>query len=167
MHQETWVPIAFFSRILTTAEQKYSAFDRELLAAYSAIRHFLEAKQFTLYTDHKPLIFALSSTTERSPRLTRHLSFIAEFSSDIQYIKDKHNVVADTLSRINATLFPDLDFTALAADQATSVKIKAYRTAVSNLSLEDITFENFSLLCDVSQGYPRPILPREWTYRAF
>ena len=33
-------PLAFFSRKLTSAEQNYSAFDRELLAAFSAVWHF-------------------------------------------------------------------------------------------------------------------------------
>lgn len=56
-----WEPLAFFSRRLSPAESKYSAFDRELLAVYFAIRqfrHMLEARTFTVYTDHKPLIFA-------------------------------------------------------------------------------------------------------------
>ena len=35
-----WSPIAFFSRKLSDSEKKYSAFDRELLASYSAIKHF-------------------------------------------------------------------------------------------------------------------------------
>ena len=42
-------PLGFFSRKLYTAEQKYSAFDRELLAVYAAIRHFrwaLEGRRF-------------------------------------------------------------------------------------------------------------------------
>ena len=85
-----WVPLAFFSRKLSTTEKKYSAFDRELLSAYQAVKHFrhyIEAKPFTLYTDHKPLTYALASTAERSPRQARHLSFIAEFTSDIQYIR--------------------------------------------------------------------------------
>ncbi|GFO47460.1 Gag Pol polyprotein [Plakobranchus ocellatus] len=62
----SWVPFAFFSRKLSDSEKKYSAFDRELLASYSAVRHFrhfLEGRPFTLYTDHKPLIFALSGFT--------------------------------------------------------------------------------------------------------
>ena len=37
LHQGIWVPIAFFSQILTTVERKYSAFDRELLAAYMVL----------------------------------------------------------------------------------------------------------------------------------
>ena len=35
-----WKPISFFSKKLTPAELNYSAFDRELLAAYLAVRHF-------------------------------------------------------------------------------------------------------------------------------
>ncbi|GFN92679.1 Pol polyprotein, partial [Plakobranchus ocellatus] len=35
---QSWVPLAFFSRKLSDAEKKYSAFDRELLASYSAIQ---------------------------------------------------------------------------------------------------------------------------------
>ena len=170
MHKGTGVPIAFFSQKLTAAESKYSAFDRELLAAYSAVRHFryfVEARPFTIYTDHKPLTFALASTAERSPRQTRHLSFIAEFTSDLQHIKGKFNVVADALSRINAVTGPTIDFRQLATDQATSPEIAAYRTAISNLSLQDVLYENISLLCDVSLGKPRPVFPREWTYRVF
>ncbi|GFU76554.1 retrovirus-related Pol polyprotein from transposon 17.6 [Trichonephila clavipes] len=54
-------PLAFFSRKLTSSEKSYSAYDRELLAIYSAIRHFrymLEARDFTVFTDHKPLTYA-------------------------------------------------------------------------------------------------------------
>ena len=54
-------PIAFFS---TPAERKYSAFDRELLAIFVAVKHFrhyLEGRAFTIFTDHKPLIYAFSS----------------------------------------------------------------------------------------------------------
>ena len=36
---------------------------------------------------------------DRSPRQTHHLSFIAEFSSDIRHVSGAANVVADALSR--------------------------------------------------------------------
>ena len=60
--QGSWSLLAFFSKKLSSAESKYSAFDRELLAAYSAVCHFrflLEGQQFTLFTDHKPLTHTL------------------------------------------------------------------------------------------------------------
>ena len=52
-------PLGFFSRKLNTAEQKYSAFDRELLAVYAAIRHFKWAIKEDAST--------CSQTTSRSP----------------------------------------------------------------------------------------------------
>ena len=57
-----WCPLAYFSRKLSSTEQRYSTFDRELLAIYCAIRHFrhfLEAREFHMLTDHKPLIYSL------------------------------------------------------------------------------------------------------------
>ena len=35
-----WCPLSFFSRKLSPTEQRYSTFDRELLAVYCTIRHF-------------------------------------------------------------------------------------------------------------------------------
>ena len=35
----SWRPVAFFSKGLTAAQRKYSAFDRELLAIYASIKH--------------------------------------------------------------------------------------------------------------------------------
>ena len=79
----TWAPVAFFSRKLKVAEKKYSAFDRELLAIYLAIkhwRHFLEGRAFHVLTDQKPLTFALASTAERSPRQTTQLSYPVSYT---------------------------------------------------------------------------------------
>ncbi|GBM57544.1 hypothetical protein AVEN_97656-1 [Araneus ventricosus] len=62
-----WKPLAFFSRKLTPAEQRYSVYDRELLAVYASVRHFsfmLEGHNFTICTDHKPLIYALPQKHE-------------------------------------------------------------------------------------------------------
>jgi cleavage and polyadenylation specificity factor subunit 1 len=165
-----WVPIAFFSRKLSPAEQKYSAFDRELLAAFSAIkhfRHFVEGRSFILFTDHKPLTYAFSNDVDRSPRQTRHLSFIAEFTTDVQHVKGKFNVVADALSRMYAVALPTIDYQALARDQAASEEVAAYKTAVTGLVFEYLTFQGAPVLCDVSTGTPRPVIPREWTRPVF
>jgi hypothetical protein len=35
-----WRPLGFFSRELTDSESRYSTFDRKLLAARAAIKHF-------------------------------------------------------------------------------------------------------------------------------
>ena len=64
----TWRPIAFFSKTLKPQETRYSTFDRKLLAVYLAIKHslhFIEGQQFHVLTDHKPLIFALQSRSNK------------------------------------------------------------------------------------------------------
>ena len=67
----------------------YSAFDRKLLALYAAIR-----------SDHKQLTFALHRQSDAwSARQQRHLSYVAEYTSDIRHVAGKENVVADCLSR--------------------------------------------------------------------
>ena len=201
LHGDSWVPIAFFSRKLSETEKKYSAFDRELLAAYNAIKHFhhfLEGHLFTLYTDHRPLTTALTSKSDRSPHQTRQLSYIAEFTTDIRHIKGQFNVVADTLSIINTISFeqnaedakrgcisetklahqsnitnstlqnlPLGDFERLACDQKQSGEMSMYRNASTGLILHDVQIGKSTVLCDISTGTPRPILPTSWTKPVF
>ena len=99
----SWRPLGFFSAKLETAQLKYSAFDRELFAIFSSIRHFrhqLEGRRFTIWTDHKPLTFALSRVSDMwTARQQRQLSYIAEFTADIVHVPGKLNLVADLMSR--------------------------------------------------------------------
>ena len=101
---DQWCPVAFFSKKLKPAETKYSTFDRELLPVYLAIkrfRHFVEGRQFSITTDHKPLTFALfTKSSKLTPHQIRHLDYIAQFTTDIRYTKGSNNPVADALSRI-------------------------------------------------------------------
>ena len=117
-------PLAFFSCQLKPAERRYCTFDLELLAIYLSVRHFphqLERRHFVIYTDHKPLTFALSSKTDKhSPRTFRHLDYISQFTSDIRHIPGTENVPADALSRlpVSSILMPSsIDLTAMAQDQ--------------------------------------------------
>ena len=163
-----WCPIAFFSRKLTNAMRKYSSSDRELLAIFLSVKHFrhhIEGHQFTIFTDHKPLTFAFASAVERSPHQTRHMSFISEFSTDVRHVSGKDNVVADALSRtdIASVFLPTIDYHQMAADQATSDEIAAYKTSITCLRFDNVQFNDCTILYDVSMGKLRPIVPREWT----
>ena len=104
---EEWLPVSFYSKKLQGAATRYSTFCRELLAIYEAIKHFghvLEGRHFHVYTDYRPLTFAIRrSSQQHSPRQLRHLSFIAEFTMDIRYVKGTDNAVADALSRCHST----------------------------------------------------------------
>jgi hypothetical protein len=77
-------------------------FDQELLAALADIRHFrhsLEGRAFQMWTDHRPLVTAITHVSEPwSARQQRHLAAIAEFTSDLRYVPGLANVVADALS---------------------------------------------------------------------
>ena len=56
-----WRPLAFFSAKLSATQQRYSAFDRELLGVFLALRHFrfeLEGRKFHILTDHIPLVYS-------------------------------------------------------------------------------------------------------------
>ena len=105
-----WQPLSFFSQKLFAAEQKYSAFDRELLAAYSAIRHFrfsLEGRPFQLHTNHKPLVTALHRISPPwTARQQRHLAYIAEFTAGLRHVPGISNAVADALSRPDPVYIP-------------------------------------------------------------
>lgn len=97
-------PLGFYSKKLTDPQKNYSTYDRELTAIFQAIKHFkylLEGRDFLIYTDHKPLIYAFGQKTDNaSPRQIRQLDFISQFSTNIQHIEGKSNIVADLLSRI-------------------------------------------------------------------
>ena len=107
VHQQllngSWAPLSFYSRKLSDAEKKYSTFDHELLAAYSSLRHFrfrLEGRDFTIFTDHKPLTHALFRVSPPWSACQQcHLSYLAEFTSSMVHVPGPENVVADTLSR--------------------------------------------------------------------
>jgi cleavage and polyadenylation specificity factor subunit 1 len=91
--QDFWQPPAFFSKKLSPAQQKYSAYDRELLAIYEAVRYFrymLEPRHFTILTDHKPLTYTFYQKKYKgSPRQFNHLDFISQFTTDIHHISGK------------------------------------------------------------------------------
>lgn len=102
---------------------KYSTISRELLAVYLAIRHYrhiLEGRDFTIFTDHKPLTYALQAKSEKhNPRDIRYMDYIGQFTSDIRYVKGTSNTVADALSRttLNTSQPAALHFDSLADEQ--------------------------------------------------
>ncbi len=172
----SWKPLAFFSRKLDKAQKSYSTFDRELLAIYSAVKHFayfIEGRRFHIYTDHKPLTFAFASSSERwTSRQQRHLALVAEYTTDVRHVHGRDNAVADALSRVELSVNQvcgsvdalDLDLVNMAQAQQEDAGVQAYRTAITGLVLADLPIPgtNTTLLCDTSLGTPRPIVPQSW-----
>jgi cleavage and polyadenylation specificity factor subunit 1 len=92
-----WHPFSFFSKKLTETVSHYSTFDRELLAVYLSIQHFCnfcKGRLFQLWTDHKPLVTALTRVAVL-PRQQHHLVFISEFNVQMLYLPCLQNIVTD------------------------------------------------------------------------
>lgn len=166
-------PLSFFSRRLQPAQTRYSTFGRELLAIYYAIRHFrhlLEGRQFTVLTDHKPLTYALNTTTDRhSPREIRQLDYISQFTSDIRYVTGVSNAAADALSRVHITsLTSGINLSDIAAEQTTDEDLQQARSS-SSLNLRDLPLPvgTGTIVCDVSTGSPRPWVPLKFRRHVF
>lgn len=162
-----WQPLAFFSKRLITAQSKYSTYDRELVAMYASIKHFksiLEAREFTIFTDHKPLVFACNQKNEKaSPRQLRHLDFIGQFSTDIRHISGVDNVVADTLSRINnisaISLSSSVEYKLIARQQQDDKELQQLKKRKSGIKLLQVEHDGVILTCDVSGEKLRPFIP--------
>ena len=100
-------PVAFFSRTLTSAEQKHSSVEKEAYAIVEAIRkwrHLLLGKHFKLITDQKSVSFMLNpkskSKIKKNEKITRWKLGLTCFGYDIAYCSGKQNAAADALSRI-------------------------------------------------------------------
>lgn len=176
----SWEPLGFFSKKLSPAECKYSTFDRELLAIYCAIKHFryfVEGRNFTIMTDHKPLTTALSSKSERSPRQARQLDYISQFTSDIQYVKGINNVVADTLSRTGEVetspiCHTGLDMEKLVSLQETDEELKQLQLKTPlgcKFKFEQVRDPASDLFvwCETSTKNNRPYVPSELREQVF
>lgn len=174
-----WEPLAFYSKKLSPAENRYSAFDKELLAIYLSIKHFrcfLEGREFTIFTDHKPLIKAITAKTRKTPRQERHLDLIAQFTTDIQHIKGKSNVVADALSRINLEnneikCNSQLDLELIIAAQNEDLELqdllkKNERQNNSLFVLKQIQVPilNKTIWCETSNNVERPYIPEKFRH---
>lgn len=169
---DEWQPLAFFSKKLTATETKYGAYDRELLAIYLAVKHFrhmVEGREFVIYTDHKPITFAFQQKSDKcTPRQFRHLDFISQFTTDIRYVPGKQNIVADTLSRVDA-LSDTLDYTALAMSQQGDDELKKYAQENTGLRLKQVELPGTNVLvfCDTSTSIARPFVTKPFRRTVF
>ncbi len=94
--------IGYHSHTYTSAQKKYSAGEKELLAIVMCIEHFhyfLCGRYFIVYSDHMPLSYLLKKSSP-SKRLERWMERLASYSFTIYFKPGKENTVADTLSRM-------------------------------------------------------------------
>jgi hypothetical protein len=104
LHQkngEGLAPIAYSSRLLSAAERRYSAHEKECLAVVHGCEkyiQYLEHKEFDIYTDNQALAWLLRHAKELG-RIGRWILRLAPFKFRVSHISGKTNIVADCLTR--------------------------------------------------------------------
>ena len=101
---EHWRPVAYASRTLSTAEQRYAQIEREALAICWGCEKFnyhLVGCEFVVETDHKPLVSVLGSKelAKLPLRVQRFRLRLMAYSYKIMYTPGEKLVLADALSR--------------------------------------------------------------------
>ncbi len=137
--------------------------------AIKHFRHFIEGREFHILTGHQLLTFSLHAHhNHHSPRQARHLDFVAQFTTDIHHISGADNAPADALSRmVNTSVTPEnlkaINFEDMVQHQAADCELQesSENPDRTTLKLEKVslTFSGTTLLCDVSTGSYRPIVP--------
>jgi len=94
-------PVCFASRKLLDRETRYSTIERECLAivwSVTKFSKFLWGVQFTLQTDHRPLVY-LQTCRFKNSRIMRWALSLQEFRFHVEPLPGTKNVFADMLSR--------------------------------------------------------------------
>ena len=97
-----WVPVGYWSKTLNSAEQNYSATERECYSvvwAITTLRPYIEWQTFVVRTDHDALRWLLT-LSDPSSRLMRWRLRLSEFDFEIQYRPGRVHQVPDALSRL-------------------------------------------------------------------
>ena len=93
------------SRFITSAERNYAVVELECLAIQWAItkcRLYLAGTDFTVYTDHKPLLGIMNGRNLdaiNNTRIQRLLATLLGYCYKVEWIPGKKQLIADALSR--------------------------------------------------------------------
>ncbi|GFY43586.1 transposon Ty3-I Gag-Pol polyprotein [Trichonephila inaurata madagascariensis] len=100
--------------------------------------------------DHKPITYAFLQRCEKLPPVQlNQLSFIGQFTTDIQHISGADSMVADALSHISYIAPPPMDLKAIAEAQKGDTELLDLQTSDNSLKLEKIKVSgsDVTLLC--------------------
>ena len=102
---DSWKPVFYASRAMTSTEQRYAQVEKEALAMTWSCEKFSDfligMQDFTIETDHKPLLALMKTKQldELTPRIQRFRMRMMRFSYHIVFTAGKNLATADALSR--------------------------------------------------------------------
>lgn len=180
LHEEQWLPVAYASRALTSAESRYAQIEKELLACTYVCERFHQyvyGQAFEVETDHKPLVSIMSKPLNNCPvRIQRLLIRLQKYDVQMIYTPGKYMFTADTLSRAvdrkeNADSEKSADIQAYVDMILTSLPVSADRTKqIIEETDKDETLKQ--LKETIQSGWPKSKrnCPKKiqdyWNYRA-
>ena len=138
--------IAFGSRSLKPAEQRYPTHKREFLALKWAIterfHEYLYGAKFTVFCDNSPLTYVLS-TAQLDATGHRWLASLAAYDFDIKYKPGKCNADADGMSRIPVSYSKSLSSPVVHAI-CSMTNIPFVESLSLSIDVEDVVQNDFS-----------------------
>lgn len=94
--------------------------------------------------------------------------FISAFTTDIQHVAGKTDVVADCLLRaIAGAVHLGLDYTHMTANHASDQGIQQLWTAANGLQLSEVTLVMVASRSSATSGQARPLVPTSWRRQVF
>lgn len=181
LEQETekgkYEPLGFFSEKLTRTQLAWSTYDKELYAIAAGIEkfeHLLEAQDFVVRTDHKPLTFLKPTQGKKRTleRRNRVIEYILQFNPKIEYIRGESNTVADSLSRLFVEPIENapasISLQEIAEAQTNDLEtIHLLRSGFRAHSIGRFLLNGVEVICTEKNGELRPIVPHPLRRRIF
>eukprot|EP00745_Piridium_sociabile_P024954 TRINITY_DN39521_c0_g1_i4.p2 TRINITY_DN39521_c0_g1~~TRINITY_DN39521_c0_g1_i4.p2 ORF type:complete len:172 (-),score=43.26 TRINITY_DN39521_c0_g1_i4:713-1228(-) len=166
---------------MADAEHNYAVIEKEALAATWACERFSDyvlGLDFTIETDHKPLVPLLNTTElhKMPPRIQRFRLRLMRYQASVIHVAGKDQTTADALSRAPATKPSSEDITFI-NDEATHVQqcIETLPASTRKLQIireaQNADAELHQVRTYCKNGWPdympeTPLLEQYWTQQA-
>lgn len=156
------LPIAYASKALTEAQQRYSQLEKEMFAICFGLTRFYDyiygKQDVTVETDHLPLLGVFKKPLNQCPaRLQRMLIQCQKYDFTLRYKRGKELIIADALSRAYLSTKDESDWD---NEMAAYVNLINTNTAINDKLLEKIKEETIKdtdlvkLSEVISNGWP-------------
>lgn len=158
---EETIFFSFFPLKLNSSQMKYSTFSKKLVAIYLAIRHIryiLEGREFTVFTDNKPLTYTLYSKPTNIHHMKQDISntfhnLLQTYNMRRRYCCSRTFPYFHILNKYGKFKLQDY--------RRGTKKKRPYFCKSRKILHEDlpILYGHSNFLCVMKNGYPRPYIP--------